>query len=213
VLFTVKNDALKVLMVKRANEPFIGDWGLPGGFVDVDSDTTTDITALRKLEEKTSVAPQYLEQLQVFSGIDRDPRGFSVTLVYFALIAAQEVSCHIETIDDVQWIDIDEIDNISIAFDHKVIIEQAKERLQQKALYSMVPVYCLTEYFTVGQLKSVIETIIGKTIQRKSLIRRIESADMFETIDEKVKSGGRLAQQYKVKAGVDIVNFERNLST
>jgi hypothetical protein len=65
----------------------------------------------------------------------------------------------------------------------------------------------------VGQLKSVIETIIGKTIQRKSLIRRIESADMFETIDEKVKSGGRLAQQYKVKAGVDIVNFERNLST
>ena len=77
----------------------------------------------------------------------------------------------------------------------------------------MVPVYCLPEYFTVGQLKSVIETIIGKTIQRKSLIRRIESADMFETIDEKVKSGGRSAQQYKVKAGVDIVNFERNLST
>ena len=213
VLFTVKDDALKVLMVKRAKEPFIGSWGLPGGFVDVDSDTTTDVTALRKLEEKTSVAPQYLEQLQAFSGIDRDPRGFSVTLVYFALIAAQEVSSHIETIDDVQWIDIDKIDSLSIAFDHKIIIEQAKERLQQKALYSMVPVYCLPEYFTVGQLKSVIETIIGKMIQRKSLIRRIESADMFETIDEKVKSGGRLAQQYKVKSGVDIVNFERNLSS
>jgi 8-oxo-dGTP diphosphatase len=213
VLFTVKDDALKVLMVKRANEPFIGSWGLPGGFVDVDSDTTTDVTALRKLEEKTSVAPKYLEQLQAFSGNDRDPRGFSITLVYFALIAAQEVSSHIETIDDVQWIDIDKIDILSIAFDHKVIIEQAKNRLQQKALYSMVPVYCLPEYFTVGQLKSVIETIIGKAIQRKSLIRRIESADMFETIDEKAKSGGRLAQQYKVKSGVDIVNFERNLST
>jgi hypothetical protein len=77
----------------------------------------------------------------------------------------------------------------------------------------MVPVYCLPEYFTVGQLKSVIETIIGKTIQRKSLIRRIESVDMFEKSEEKVKSGGRLAQQYKVKPGVDIVNFERNLST
>lgn len=213
VLFTVKDDVLKVLMVKRANEPFIGRWGLPGGFVDVDSDATTDATALRKLEEKTSVAPQYLEQLQAFSGIDRDPRGFSVTLVYFALIAAQDVSSHIETIDDVRWIDIDKIDSLSIAFDHKVIIDQAKARLQQKALYSMVPVYCLPEYFTVGQLKSVIETIIGKTIQRKSLIRRIESADMFETTDEKVKSGGRLAQQYKVKSGVDIVNFERNLST
>lgn len=213
VLFTVKDDALKVLLVKRANEPFIGSWGLPGGFVDVDTDATTDMSALRKLEEKTSVAPQYLEQLQTFSGIDRDPRGFSVTLVYFALIAAQEVSSHIETIDDVQWIDTDKLDNLTIAFDHKVIIEQAKERLQQKALYSMVPVYCLPEYFTVGQFKSVIETIIGKTIQRKSLIRRIESADMFETSEEKIKSGGRLAQQYKVKSGVDIVNFERNLST
>jgi ADP-ribose pyrophosphatase YjhB (NUDIX family) len=213
VLFTVKEGVLKVLMVKRANEPFINSWGLPGGFVDIDSDSSTDVTALRKLEEKTNVAPQYLEQLQTFSGIDRDPRGFSVTLVYFALIASQEVASHIETIDDVQWISVDKVDSLPIAFDHKVIIEQAKVRLQQKALYSMVPVYCLPEYFTVGQLKSVIETIIGKTIQRKSLIRRIESVDMFEKSEEKVKSGGRLAQQYKVKPGVDIVNFERNLST
>lgn len=212
VLFTVNDDMLKVLMVKRANEPFKDTWGLPGGFVDIESDATTDITALRKLEEKTNVAPQYLEQLKSYSSIDRDPRGFSVTLVYFALIAEQEVSSHIAAIDDVQWIAIDKIDSLPIAFDHKIIIEHATERLQQKALYSMLPVYCLPEYFTVGQLKSVIETIIGKSIQRKSLIRRIESADMFETIEEKVKSGGRLAQQYKVKSGVDIVNFERNLS-
>ncbi len=52
VLFTVKDDALKVLMVKRANEPFIGSWGLPGGFVDVDSNATTDVITLRKLEKR-----------------------------------------------------------------------------------------------------------------------------------------------------------------
>lgn len=211
-LFTVIDNSLKVLMVKRANEPFLGRWGLPGGFVDVDIDDSTDLTALRKLKEKTSVAPQYLEQLRTFSGINRDPRGFSVTLVYFALVAEQDVSSHIDTVEDAQWVDIKQIADLSVAFDHKHIIEQAKERLQQKALYSMVPVYCLPEYFTVSQLKSVIEAIIGKTIQRKSLIRRIEAAEMFEVLDEKVKSGGRLAQLYKVKPGVDIVNFERNLS-
>ncbi|WP_100914168.1 NUDIX hydrolase [Pseudoalteromonas spongiae] len=211
-LFTVIGNSLKVLMVKRANEPFLGRWGLPGGFVDVDIDDSTDLTALRKLKEKTSVAPQYLEQLRTFSGINRDPRGFSVTLVYFALVAEQDVSSHIDTVEDAQWVDIKQIADLSVAFDHKHIIEQAKERLQQKALYSMVPVYCLPEYFTVSQLKSVIEAIIGKTIQRKSLIRRIEAAEMFEVLDEKVKSGGRLAQLYKVKPGVDIVNFERNLS-
>ncbi len=211
-LFTVIGNSLKVLMVKRANEPFLGRWGLPGGFVDVDIDDSTDLTALRKLKEKTSVAPQYLEQLRTFSGINRDPRGFSVTLVYFALVAEQDVSSHIDTVEDAQWVDIKQIADLPVAFDHKHIIEQAKERLQQKALYSMVPVYCLPEYFTVSQLKSVIEAIIGKTIQRKSLIRRIEAAEMFEVLDEKVKSGGRLAQLYKVKPGVDIVNFERNLS-
>ncbi|MGK0272552.1 MAG: 8-oxo-dGTP diphosphatase [Cocleimonas sp.] len=212
VLFTVNNGSLKVLMVKRANQPFIGYWGLPGGFVDIDIDETTDKTALRKLKEKTSIEPLYIEQLQAFSSKDRDPRGFSVTLVYFALIAEQDVSSHIDTVEDVQWIDVNQLKNLSIAFDHQYIIEQAKLRLQQKTLYSMVPVYCLPEYFTVGQLKTVIETIIEKTIQRKSLIRRIEASEMFATIDEKVKSGGRLAQLYKIKPDVNIVNFERNLS-
>lgn len=212
VLFTVQSGRLKVLMVRRANEPFIYHWGLPGGFVDVDIDESTDQTALRKLQEKTSVAPQYLEQLQVFSSASRDPRGFSVTLVYYALVAEQDVSYHIDTVDDVKWVNIDELENLALAFDHKFIIEQAQARLQQKALYSMIPVYCLPELFTVAQLKSVIEIIIGKEIQRKSLIRRIEASEMFEVLDEKVKSGGRLAQLYKVKANVDITNFERNLS-
>jgi len=212
VLFTVKNNSLKVLLVKRANEPFIGRWGLPGGFVDIDIDKTTDTTALRKLQEKTSVVPPYLEQLQTISNKTRDPRGFSVTLVYFALIAEQKVSAHINTIDDVQWIDLNQLSDLSVAFDHRELIELAKERLQQKALYTMLPVYCLPERFTIGQLKSVIEIIIGKTIQRKTLIRRIEMSEMFETIDEKVKSGGRLAQLYKVKKDVNLINFERNLS-
>jgi 8-oxo-dGTP diphosphatase len=113
----------------------------------------------------------------------------------------------------VQWIDVKSLHTLSVAFDHKTIIERAITRLQQKSLYTMIPVYSLPESFTIGQLKSVIEVIIGKPIQRKSLIRRIEASGMFETVDQKVQSGGRLAQLYKVKPGVDIVNFERNLST
>ena len=212
VLFTVVEGTLKVLMVKRANDPFIGCWALPGGFVDIENDDNTDMTAKRKLKEKTSVSPQYLEQLQVVSGPERDPRGFSVTLVYYALIAEQDVASHIDTVDDVQWVAIDEIDSLAVAFDHKNLIALAKEQLQQKTLYSMAPVYCLPMQFTIGQLKTVIETIIGKPIQRKSLIRRIEASEMFDALDEKVKSGGRLAQLYQVKKGVDIAHFERNLS-
>ncbi|USH04357.1 NUDIX hydrolase [Grimontia kaedaensis] len=212
VLFTVADGTLKVLLVKRANQPFEGLWGLPGGFIDQDLDLNTDDTAKRKLKEKTSVEPQYLEQLQVFSGDKRDPRGYSITLVYYALVTEQKVSTHISTVDDVAWFDVNALAEITLAFDHFALIQTARQRLQQKALYSMVPVYCMPERFTIGQLKSVIETIIEKPIQRKSLIRRIEASEMFEGIEEKVRSGGRLAQLYKVKSGVDIAHFERNFS-
>lgn len=212
VLFTVAHERLKVLLVKRASEPFSGHWALPGGFVDIERDDDTDMTARRKLKEKTSVSPQYLEQLQVVSGLSRDPRGFSVTLVYYALIAEQSVASHIDTVEDVKWVDVDELHNFAVAFDHKALVDLARARLEQKTLYSMVPVYCLPTCFTIGQLKGVIEAIIGKPIQRKSLIRRIEASQMFDALDEKVKSGGRLAQLYQVKQGVDIAHFERNLS-
>lgn len=212
VLFTVVENTLKVLMVKRANDPYARRWGLPGGFVDVDKDDDTDMTARRKLAEKTGLSPRYLEQLQVFSGINRDPRGFSVTSAYSALVAHQSVETHIETVEQAKWISLNELSSLPVAFDHKHIIDIAHKRLQQKALYSMVPVYCCPEQFTVGQLKNVIETIIEKSIQRKSLMRRIESSDMFELVDEKVHSGGRSAQLYKTKKDVSMTHFERNLS-
>lgn len=211
VLFTVIDSKLKVLLVKRACEPYIGQWSLPGGFIDPNIDQSAEATAIRKLQEKTAVIPPYLEQLQTFSGHTRDPRDFSVTLVYFALIAAQKVSPNIATVEDVNWWDVDAIDSMSLAFDHQIIIRQAILRLQHKTLYSMVPVYCLPDKFTITELKVVIEAILGKTIQRKSLIRRIETAGMFEVIDEKVQSGGRFAQLYKLRDGVEVAHFESNL--
>ncbi|WP_206434429.1 NUDIX domain-containing protein [Iodobacter ciconiae] len=212
VLFTVKNEQLLVLLTKRAQAPFTGCWGLPGGFIDVQQDTNTDATASRKLEAKAGLKPAYLEQLQVISGPDRDPRGFSVTLAYFALVAYQNVSPQISSVESASWIAVNDLEKINLAFDHLEIIQIAKQRLQQKTLYSMTPVFCLPTQFTIGQLKSVIETIIEKPIQRKSLMRRIEASDIFDLSEKKIPSGGRMAQLYTLKPGADLVNFERNLN-
>jgi 8-oxo-dGTP diphosphatase len=212
VLFTVKNEQLQVLLVKRAQAPFLGYWGLPGGFIDTTQDQNTDATARRKLQAKTGLNPAYLEQLQVISGPDRDPRGFSVTLAYFALVAYQAVCSQIASVESARWVHYKELPSLSLAFDHLQIIEAARQRLQQKTLYSMTPVFCLPTQFTIAQLKSVIETIIEKPIQRKSLMRRIEACNIFEISEEKTPSGGRLAQLYSLKLGADLVNFERNLS-
>lgn len=211
VLFTVRDGGLKVLMVKRAEPPFYGCWGLPGGFIDIALDENTDATAQRKLIDKTGLKPNYLEQLQVISGANRDPRGYSVTLAYYALVAHQNVEPKIHSVETACWIDMGDLSALEIAFDHRQIIEFARHRLQQKTLYSMIPVFCLPEKFSIGQLITVIETIIEKPIQRKSLMRRIDASGMFEISSEKISSGGRYAQLYSLKSGADIVNFERNL--
>lgn len=210
VLFTVYDNTLKVLLVKRAQAPFLGQWALPGGFVDIDQDADTDATALRKLQDKTGFAPQYLEQLQVISGARRDPRGYSITLAYYALVAHQNVQSQIASVETAQWIAVQDLPQYPLAFDHDLIIALAQARLQQKTLYSMIPAFCLPKRFTIAQLQQVIETIIEKPIQRKSLMRRIEASEMFTAHEEKTASGGRLAQLYSIKAGADLVNFERN---
>ncbi|WP_156455094.1 NUDIX domain-containing protein [Janthinobacterium sp. B9-8] len=212
VLFTVENEQLLVLLVKRAQAPFIGYWGLPGGFIDTIQDQNTDATARRKLQAKTGLNPGYLEQLQVISGPARDPRGFSVTLAYFALVAYQAVSPQITSVESASWVNYKELPSLELAFDHLHIIEAARLRLQQKTLYSMTPVFCLPTQFTIAQLKSVIETIIEKPVQRKSLMRRVEASNIFDISEEKTPSGGRMAQLYRLKPGADYVNFERNLS-
>ena len=211
VMFAIDNAKLNVLLVKRAAEPYNNYWSLPGGFIDVTLDKDVEACAMRKLQQKTGLTPAYLEQLEVFSGAKRDPRGYSISLAFFALLPYTPVSSNINSVSHVSWWPLDQLHQLTLAFDHQHIIHHAHQRLQQKALYSMLPVFCLPSTFTVGQLKTVIETILGKEIQRKSLMRRIEASNMFTLTEQKQHSGGRQAQLYQLKPGVNITHFNRNM--
>lgn len=211
VLFTVHQQALCVLLVERANQPQKGRWGLPGGFIDMAHDDSTRATALRKLTEKTGVSPSWLEQLDTFSGPDRDPRGWSLTITWFALIAWVDCEPHIASVSDARWVPVDKLADYPLAFDHQAIIDAALNRLRQKTKYSLLPVYCLPDTFTHGQLQEATEVILGQPIQRKSLIRRFEASDMFEDTGESMATGTRKARLWRRKPGVDFHLFSRNL--
>ena len=89
VIFTILEQSLKVLLVQRPahpDDPFPNLWALPGGFVNVDLDADLQACAARKLREKTAVSSPYLEQVGSWGGAERDPRGWSATHVYFALV-------------------------------------------------------------------------------------------------------------------------------
>ena len=85
VIFTIHGNEFKVLLVKRAFEPFAGSFALPGGFVHEDESLET--AAMRELQEETGVKQVYLEQLYSFGEPARDPRGRVVTISYYALIS------------------------------------------------------------------------------------------------------------------------------
>lgn len=94
VIFTVIDDQLNVLLVRRPTgdtEPYPGMWALPGGYVGIERDQELEACALYKLKEKTGVASPYLEQLGSWGSATRDPRGWTATHVYLALLPHESV--------------------------------------------------------------------------------------------------------------------------
>src|SRR3954452_22898380 len=85
-LFTLEDEQQRVLIVRRESDPAPGEWALPGGILQPDADTSLDDTARRVLRSKTGVDTLYLEQVMTASGPDRDPRGWSLSVVYYALL-------------------------------------------------------------------------------------------------------------------------------
>lgn len=211
VLYTYHEQYLKVLLVKRSNHPCSGKWGIPGGFVDIKKDQSLEDTVIRKLKEKTGVIPPYIEQLATIGNSHRDKRGWSVTVCYTALLAHQNCVVNTSSVSDAQWVKLDALDSMDLAFDHGELIQLGKERLKQKALYSIVPAYALPEKFTLPQLQHLHELLIGKRIQKKSFRRRIEQADLLIETGEKYSKGGRPATLYKMKNSSGNYTFIRNL--
>ena len=87
-LFTVIDGTLRVLLLQRDNQPQAGAWALPGALLKPDKDDSLEQTARRALADKTRVDIPHLEQVSVFSSRERDPRGYSVAVLFYALLPA-----------------------------------------------------------------------------------------------------------------------------
>lgn len=87
LIFTVKDEALQVLLIKRKNHPDIDTWALPGGFIDCgEKGETAEFAAYRELKEETNLENIYMEQLYTWSDVNRDPRMRVMSIAFMALI-------------------------------------------------------------------------------------------------------------------------------
>ncbi|MCS4293242.1 8-oxo-dGTP diphosphatase [Comamonas sp. BIGb0152] len=217
VIFSVVEGALKVLLVQRpaeGTEPFPGLWALPGGFVDVAQDIDLQACANRKLREKTNVASPYLEQLGSWGGHDRDPRGWSATHVYFALIAAQRLTlAKGANAADVAWFEVDTLcAQPHLAFDHSEILRAAVERLRGKVEYTSLPAFLLPEPFTLPQLQQVYETVLGRPVDKSGFRTRMLAAQFLREAGHVEGPSNRPAMGYRLADRSAPVVFPRTFS-
>lgn len=197
VIFTVRDAQLKLLLIRRAGEPYQGKWALPGGFIHLDE--TLEDSARRELEEETGVSGVYLEQLYTFGAPDRDPRERVITVAYYALIPSDKLQLRAATdAEAVGWFGMDELPDL--AFDHPDIIAMAHQRLVAKLDYSTIAFQFLGRDFTLSELQSVYEIILREELDKRNFRKWALALEQIEETGRERRDGAhRPAKLYRLK--------------
>jgi len=195
VVFGLDEDNLKLLLIQRDIEPFEGSWALPGGFIHMGE--SIDDCARRELSEEAGLTDIYLEQLYTYGEPNRDPREQVVTVAYFALVNRIEHKPVADTdARNAAWFDLDNLPEL--AFDHKDIVNKAKERLRGKLRYEPIGFELLPSKFTLTQLQRLYEIILETEIDKRNFRKKILKLDLLIETDEVEQDvARRAAKLYK----------------
>jgi len=186
LIFSVLEGKLCVLLIQIGSGPYKGKWALPGGLVEMKE--TLDEAALRILEEKAGVRGVYLEQLYTFGDVDRDVRGRSVSVAYFALVNGDHYNPR--TTDyyaGIGWKDVRRLP--AMAFDHKKVVEFGVKRLASKLAYSNIAYALLPREFTLSDLQSVYEVILGRTLDKRNFRKKIQEVKLVKETGSMRRTG------------------------
>lgn len=198
LLFSVIDNDLKILLVKRNLTPFKGSWALPGGFVHISE--SLDEAAKRELLEEANVENVYLEQLYTFGDPKRDPRDRVITVTYLAL--SDSTKWDVRSGGDAGEASLHSVKKLpTLAFDHKKILEYGVDRLKAKIGYSNIVMGLLPDEFTLTDLQKKHEVILGYNLDKRNFRKKILSTGIIEATGK--MSGGtahRPAAFYKFKS-------------
>ncbi|MEV6550274.1 NUDIX domain-containing protein [Streptomyces sp. NPDC051597] len=177
---TVRDGGLHLLLIRRGEEPYKGEWALPGGFV-LPRESAGQ-AARRELAEETGlpdevVAGLHLEQLRTYSDPDRDPRMRVVSVAYTALVPDLPEPHGGGDAAHAQWVPFGAYEGL--AFDHERIVADARERIGAKLEYTcLATAFCPPE-FTLGELRQVYETVWGTALDRPNFRRKVLATPGF----------------------------------
>lgn len=200
VPLVIHDERLCVILAARDKEPYAGRLALLGGYVHVQEDATAGDAARRVLRDKAGITQLYVEQLSTFSGPDRDPRGWSLSVAYFSLSPYDRIAAAVDR-GTVRIVRVE--DAGGLPFDHDIIVQAALERVRGKGAYSDLPARLLGQDFTMRELHGAYQIALGERINEDAFRRKILERDFIEETGSKRHDPGatKPGTVYRLKPG------------
>jgi 8-oxo-dGTP diphosphatase len=224
VVFALLDGDLQIFLVRRRQPPQAGSWTIPGG--PIGQEEALDGAALRILRQETGLADLYLEQLYTFGQPDRHPDRRVIAVTYFAIVPADQVAAAVRWRDreapsspvdptrqaapappavpetgrpggDLGWWSVYDLPRL--AFDHLQIVRYALTRLRYKLEYSAVGFELLPQEFTLTELQTAYEIVLGEALDKRNFRRKILRAGIIETSEGYRSGDGRPARLYRYR--------------
>jgi len=195
VIFGFDEKVLKVLVIKRGEDPFKDYWALPGDLVYPDEDLRD--APMRVLNQLTGIGDMYLEQTKTFGKLDRHPSGRVITVAYLSLVNVNKVKLVASSFADVaKWKSVKGIDRL--AFDHNEILDYCLNSLKQSVQQRPIGFELLSDQFTLSDLQDLYEAILDTKLDKRNFRKKLLAMDILIDTNEMQKGvAHRPARLYK----------------
>ena len=207
-IFTVDHGVVKILLIKRNNNPYKDAWALVGGALYNNEDLTVGLN--REIKEKSGIENIPLKLVGVHGKVNRSPVMRMVAVSYLGVIDINRVSLIKKTLktNDACWFDIKDVNDLELAYDHLEIINSTFEELKHQILRSNILMSLFPNGFTMPEIQKVYEAILRTTLDRRNFRRKLLSLNLVEDTGEYINFEGRKpAKLYKFKESVEDINI------
>ncbi|MEM1214734.1 MAG: NUDIX domain-containing protein [Bacteroidota bacterium] len=184
VIFGFDHSDLKILLIKRNEEPYDDYWGLPGYFVRPDEDL--DTAARRVLKQLAGLDNVYLEQVRSFGQVGRHPFGRVITVAYFSLVKIANFSPRPDNdvAQEVRWFSVSKLETLDLAFDHAEMVRECFAKLKRQVRTRPIGFELLPKKFTLTELQHLYESILETELDKRNFRKKILSMNLLIDLDE-----------------------------
>lgn len=202
-IFTLDKGNVKVLLIKRKNDPYKGYWGLVGGALY--NNETLDLAMNREIKEKTGINNINIYKANIFDTLDRSPIFRMLCISYIGIIDSKKINIKkiTEKTEDACWFDIKDVPKL--AYDGDEVLSKNLETLKNMIIKTNVLKNFYSGTFTIPELQKTYEIILDKKLDRRNFRKKI--LNLLDSVNKETKfDGNKPANLYKFKDSIKCEN-------